>query len=316
MMTSRCLIAIDCSDQSLELVRYFSRLFPPEHHEAVLFHVSSSAPDALLDVGEDAEMASDMLPIRNWIATRQAYTKLFQERSKQLLVDAGFKPDAITIKSQTLKHGIARDILAESHNGYTMLLIGRSEPRPDGDRPLGSVATKLVSKCDHIPIAVVGGEPNADKIFIGFDHSDGAMHSVCFLGTILKNTNTEITLCHVIRSLKLKQIKKNNDLNYQNIFTPEHEYKWQVITEKKIRPILDRAIGRLNEAGWPLFKIHRKIIVDVDTRSQSLVEEARSGDHGTIVLGRRGASVVREFFLGRVSRKVLEKADAHAVWVV
>lgn len=73
-MKSRCLIAIDCSDQSLELVRYFSRLFPPEHHEAVLFHVNPTTPDALLDVGEDAEIASDMLPIRNWIATRHAYT--------------------------------------------------------------------------------------------------------------------------------------------------------------------------------------------------------------------------------------------------
>jgi nucleotide-binding universal stress UspA family protein len=46
------------------------------------------------------------------------------------------------------------------------------------------------------------------------------------------------------------------------------------------------------------------------------VEEARNSSCGTIVMGRRGLSRVEEFFMGRVSKKVLQLAKWNAVWVV
>ena len=42
----------------------------------------------------------------------------------------------------------------------------------------------------------------------------------------------------------------------------------------------------------------------------------REGGYGTIVVGRRGLSKVYEFFMGRVSDKVLHLAKDMAVWIV
>jgi nucleotide-binding universal stress UspA family protein len=46
------------------------------------------------------------------------------------------------------------------------------------------------------------------------------------------------------------------------------------------------------------------------------VEEAQKNGFGTIVIGRRGLSKVRQFMMGRVSNKVLQLARDLAVWVV
>ena len=59
-----------------------------------------------------------------------------------------------------------------------------------------------------------------------------------------------------------------------------------------------------------------KVIVDTDTRSRCLVNEALDHNYGTIVVGRRGTSMVREFFLGRVGQKVLNMAGRQAVWII
>ena len=47
-----------------------------------------------------------------------------------------------------------------------------------------------------------------------------------------------------------------------------------------------------------------------------ILQEAKEGGYGTIVMGRRGLSKVHEFLLGRVTTKVLQRAEKFAVWIV
>ena len=51
-----------------------------------------------------------------------------------------------------------------------------------------------------------------------------------------------------------------------------------------------------------------KIITGVYSRAKAIVEEARLGNYGTIVVGRRGLSKVQEFFIGRGSNQVIQLA--------
>ena len=44
--------------------------------------------------------------------------------------------------------------------------------------------------------------------------------------------------------------------------------------------------------------------------------KVETGSHFTIVMGRRGLSKVREFLLGRVTNKVLQRTENFAVWDV
>ncbi len=47
---------------------------------------------------------------------------------------------------------------------------------------------------------------------------------------------------------------------------------------------------------------------------KAILDEAKKGKYGTVVIGRRG--VDRAFFMGSVSRHVLDKISERAVWVV
>jgi nucleotide-binding universal stress UspA family protein len=72
----------------------------------------------------------------------------------------------------------------------------------------------------------------------------------------------------------------------------------------------------LGKAGVKGDQVSTKVVTGVASRAKAIVEEARKGGYGTIVMGRRGLSRLEEFYMGRVSNKVLQLAKEMAVWVV
>ena len=78
----------------------------------------------------------------------------------------------------------------------------------------------------------------------------------------------------------------------------------------------DRAVERLTNAGIPRTRISTQIITGAKSRAAAIVEEALKTGCGTIVVGRRGFSQVKDFSMGRVANKVVQIARGHAVWVV
>jgi nucleotide-binding universal stress UspA family protein len=88
------------------------------------------------------------------------------------------------------------------------------------------------------------------------------------------------------------------------------------MNRKKIEPAIDEAKRKLVSAGIASSKISVKILTEKSSRAGSIITEAKEGGFGTIVIGRRGLSSVEEFFIGRVSRKILHMAKKMAVWVV
>jgi nucleotide-binding universal stress UspA family protein len=73
---------------------------------------------------------------------------------------------------------------------------------------------------------------------------------------------------------------------------------------------------RLEEAGVEANRISSKYTLQSRSRAEDIVETAKEGEFGTIVMGRRGLSRVHEFPLGRVTNKVLHRADLFALWIV
>jgi nucleotide-binding universal stress UspA family protein len=84
----------------------------------------------------------------------------------------------------------------------------------------------------------------------------------------------------------------------------------------KMGTTFEEARKVLEEAGIRRKRIETEIISGAYSRASTLVEEARKRQCGTIVVGRRGLSKIEEFFLGRVSSKVLQMASDKTVWIV
>jgi nucleotide-binding universal stress UspA family protein len=114
-------------------------------------------------------------------------------------------------------------------------------------------------------------------------------------------------LLHVIRGVRYFQAE------IPDLFIPKVDIE---AAGKEISSTFEKAKRCLTDAGFKSNQITTKIISDVHSRAQAIVQEARDGDYGTIVLGRRGLSKVEEFFMGRVSKKVIQTIRNRAVWVV
>jgi len=305
----KVLIPIDGSGQSLAAVRYIGGVLKPEKTKIILFHVDPAMPESFLDLEKSPEFRSRLAPLRAWAAQQKKFIDDTMTKASKILFISGFPADAVSVKIQTKKTGIARDILHEAGTGeYKMVVVGRTGINKFKDLVLGSVANKLIGNLVNIPLVVVGGKPNPNKFIIAFDGSKGSMRSVSTVAAMLNNTDSEIMICHVIRSIGIEKLILGE--------TPFPEFDWTELCVKKIEPAIEEAKRKFVSAGLESGKISGKILTEKPSRAGGIIAEAKEGGFGTIVVGRRGLSAVEEFFIGRVSRKVLHMAKKMAVWVV
>lgn len=297
----RILLAVDGSDQAFETVRYVSQLFPPKRMETVLFHVATKVPEGFWDVEKNPAFKHKLSSVAAWATREQTVVQEFMERARQLFLDRGVPEDKVSVKMEARKKGIARDIITESQRGYDAVVVGRLGKSHLKDLVWGSVANKLIWRLTHLPVCVVGGSPQDGKILVALDTSEETTKVLDFAGNMMDMTDCEVTLLHVIRGLEFWTEDSSEEL--QN-------------AEKAATTLLEEAIGRLERAGLNRDRISTKISSGAASRAEAIVEEARKGGCGTIVVGRRGLSRVEEFFMGRVSKKVLQLAKWTAVWVV
>ena len=231
----------------------------------------------------------------------------FMDQAKQHLIRSGFPQGAITVKLQNRKKGIARDIIREAEEGYGAVVIGRKGMGTYKEIVVGSVTHKIVEKASFLPVLMIGQIPPDENILVPIDSSEGAMRAVEHVAATLGGFDFKIHLLHVIRGAM--------DFHeaVPHLFLPKISLEG---AEKEIQAVFDGAKLCLTNAGFQENQITTKIISDVRSRAEAIIQEAREQDYGTIVIGRRGLSKVQEFFMGRVSSKIIHTIRNRAVWVV
>ncbi len=306
---TKILLPSDGSDQAFDAIRYVAAFFPPPRTAVGLFHVDTGVPEALLDREKDPGFRAHNLPLGRWALEARKQTEEALERGRQILMDAGFPPGAVSLKVQTRKRGVARDILDEAHQGYDAVVVGRCGISNVKGVVVGSVAHKLVTQIDPLPIGVVGGSPEATKVLVGFDGSQGSMRAVDWVCSGMHKEGREVTLCFVVRSL-------GAHLGSGTIFKPEHEKAWIEASRQEMESAFEDAENRLVDAGFHPGHLFVRVLENHTSRAMGIAAVMRDAFCGTIVVGRQGLSKVQEFSIGRVGRKVLQLAEDRAVWIV
>jgi len=306
---NKILVAVDGSNQSLDAVRYVSKMLTPQGTDVVLFHVMRKIKDAFRDVGANPAFHSKIANISAWETTQGMMIQKFMNDARQLLLDEGFSDDSVFVKIHECEVGVARDIIRESNNGYRAVVVGRKGMSRLMDIMMGSIAHKLIEKLSNIPVWLVGGTPWAGKLLLALDHSLGSMRAVDHVGDILGGTNTNVKLLNVVRSPSFlnPEIDDISPAKQRDIYDQAKE---------EMAPVFEDATNALTQAGFNEKQITTNLISGVGSRAGTLVEEAKREGCGTIVIGRRGVTTVEDFFMGRVSNKVINLARDMAVWIV
>lgn len=303
----KILLALDGSDQAMNAVRYISKLVPPESTEIELFSVVSKVPEPYLDIEKDPSDTIKRSQV--WAEQMKMYMDNFMKKSVKTLVDAGFSNSAVTVKCEPRKVGVARDIINESANGFDAVVVGRSGLSYPRSTTTGSVAYKLVEAIRNIPVAVVGGKPEARSIYIAFDGSGRAMKGVNAVCTLMNRPNREVIISYVIRSLNIQ-------MEEERVFNSDSEEEWVGLNKREIDASFKAAEKHLNNAGFHPANVFTKLIENRASRALAVVRDAEAVNAGTLIVGRRGLSSVETFVMGRVTRKIFEMATGMAVWII
>ena len=297
----KILVALDGSDRSFEAIKYIAKvpMFRNTDAEFCLFGIYDAMPRYMQDMGKDPMFRKTYSEVQHWENQKKRDLRDFLEKCGKTLVDAGIGESNVKTKYQKKKVGIARDIIAEAKSGYGALMIGRKGAGVMKNVVLGSTAMKLLSAITDMPLALVGRDiPTPGKIIVAMDNSEYSMRAVDFVAANLSGKDYKIHLVHAVRD---------------DVDTPA-EMTEHFIDE--IAPVLNEAKARLVQSGFAEDSVVIKILTKQRSRAKAVMDEAENEEIGTIMTGRRGLNKVVEFFMGRVSNKIVQMARFNAVWVV
>ena len=296
----RLLLTVDGSERALQTVRYAGEEDAFKGMKIVLFHVFNSIPDAYYDLEKEPKSVKVVRHVRSWETQQKKNTHKYMEDARQMLLDAGHAETAIEIKIQNRKKGVARDIIIEAQKGYDAVLVRRRGLTALKNIIVGSVTNKLLEKLTFIPVLIAGRKPVNKKVLVAVDGSPCATKAVQFVADLLGPLDGyQVRLVHVVRSGSKSDVsafEKNGLVDTGSVF--------------------NEPVNLLTAAGFDPKKISTKAMTGVSSRAGAIVNSAEKGGWGTIVVGRRGLSSVSDFFMGRVSNKVVHAGRKDTVWIV
>ena len=118
----KILVAIDGSGQSLDAVRYVSKVIAPQNMKVILFHVQRKIDEAFWEVGINPAFSKRIANIRAWELEQGNAVKEFMDYSHQILLDARFTQEAVKVNIHPAKTGVARDIIKDKIRKRSLIL--------------------------------------------------------------------------------------------------------------------------------------------------------------------------------------------------
>jgi len=159
------------------------------------------------------------------------------------------------------------------------------------------------------------------RLLLAIDDSENAHRAVRYVGSLLKDTpDVAVTLFHVLKPMPRALLEHGGSENptieaQLGARLRDDREAWLRKEREAECRILLKACETLAESGFDTSGVTLKFGHEDDVAT-NILDEARSGQHDTIVIGRRGISRVTRMFGGGVSDQVLRDAKGFAIWIV
>jgi nucleotide-binding universal stress UspA family protein len=311
------MIAVDEWPASRHTIDYVGRMYGLVHDlHLVLLHVQPPVPPVLAEEsGRDAQMLRRLKALKAKLAD-QAQQVLGQAR--QHLVKLGVPEDNIELKAQPRRIGLARDIMFEAeHGAYDAVVLGRRGLSRTTEFFLGGVTSKVLMQGDKAPLWLVdhGLDRANHRFLVAVDGSENSLRAVDHVAFMLRaDSDAQVTLLHV--TSRLQNVcpvdfgeKPDEDLADIEVVFDQEEARCMADFEPKMYQVL-------KDGGFSEDRIQMKTIEKTAGVARAVVAEAKNADCSTIVIGRRGKTGAKEFFMGSISQRILHRSEGRAVWVV
>ena len=308
--TKSICVPIDGSENAKRSLDYLNFMFGYDHPLTVtLLYILPTLPPILVEEQKKNSSASKKLKAVE--AKNVEVAEKYLSEAKAVLEEKGFSSNAVKTIHRQKEVGTARDICHFSNKAEVDAVMvstkGRSRMQAFF---MGEVSRNLLEHCPQSPIWLLEPVVKKKNVLVCMDSSENALRAVDHTGFMLSGTDSSVILFHTKRHLRRflpKEVIED---------APELEELWKHAAGEQIAPVMKKANEILLKAGLKENQISTKIVDGSRSAADDILKAAKRYDCGTIVMGRRGLTGVKELIMGSVTRKVLEDLNEKAVWIV
>ena len=309
-MEKQILVPVADCRRSLRAVRYavHAASFVNKLH-FVLFHVQ---PMISLYLQDEAKKDLHVRAERNKMkAKNKGAAMALLEKYKAEMVSLGLDESRIELQTQVRQLGLAQDIIEYAQEKlFDAILIGRR--RISGIQKMfsSSVSSAILERSRILPVWMVDGTPVSKNVLVAVDGSESAMRAVDHLGFMVsRNADVKLIMLHVTNTARAYC-----EIDPDETADPE----FVKIVEKGDRACIDMfyplAIKKLKRLGLSEDQIRFETGKGGRRLGTTVVEYAQKHGYDTLVIGRTGLD--RAFYMGSVSRQIINRVSEGALWVV
>jgi nucleotide-binding universal stress UspA family protein len=308
-MKKKILIAVgDCS-HSRSAVKYAATLSQPANDTTyTLYNIQAAIPGILLEEAPKSPECED--EIEALVRERDNAAKCTVGELKDLLVTHGVPEAHIEAWVTPMEYGMAKDILDQAEAGnYDTIVLGSKGLTPRRDVFVGTTATKVVEHALKTSVWVIDEYTESRDILIAVDASENSLHVLDHvISSVGAKKGFRFVLFHVRPYLShyySLECERNNP-NLQKLIQDRDRHRMEDFHRQ--------AFDRFETAGITRSQVEIKTNEHGYDISTAILEEARRGAYGTVVIGRRGER--EAFFTGRIAMRLVQKMPSAALWVV
>lgn len=311
---TRILLPVDDSIHSINALRY-AVMMPLTVSQVTfsLFHVQPMLSEYIVEeAGKDPAVMKklEQLNERNAILG-----KGILNRHKERLVNLGVPEENIELNSSPRRTGVARDIILQAQlESVDAIVMGRHGYSRFQDTFIGSTTKSVIEHNTEVPVWVVDGEVTSKNILLAVDGSTISSKAMEYLLRLMpQNPDMDLTFFHVQPSLK-----DSCEIDFAVSQDREDQEFVAGIIEKADRQCIDNFMSHARRLLS--FKKIDENRLKMKTQStllnigKTILDEFRSGDYGTLVVGKRGAD--KQSFMGSVSNYLVTNLENGTLLIV
>lgn len=309
-MQKKILQAVDNTRPSQRAIHYavqLSSVVNKLHY--VLIHIQPMVSFFLQE--EASKSASAKRQLDKVLKKNDLFAGKLLDDCRDEMENKGIASDRIECIIKKRNLGYAKDIIDYAQKErYDAIVVGRRGLSGLFKMDAGSVTTDILEQSQVIPVWLVDGEVASSEMLMAIDGSESSLRAVDHVSFILSgNSDVHLTLLHVT----------SNARNYCEIDLEEQPNpELEEIVARGDKACIDQfyphAIKKFKDAGISEDRIKIETVKGSRLAGKTILDFAQKGNYGTVIIGRRGVN--KSFFMGSVSRYLINKISNRALWIV
>ena len=304
-------VPIDGSENALKSLDYINRIFGPKQNLRLsLVYLLPKLPPILVE--ESIKDRKTMNQLREIEKRNSQMAERLLTEAKNRLMKIGFTKGAVEAVFRKIEVGVARDICNWAENNKkadAIIISSRGRSRLEVFFT-GEIANKVLECVKLCPVWMVKGTVRSKHVLLAVDNSENAMRAVDHAAFLLSGTDVNVTVFHSKRDLR-RFVPREVLQEFPGV-----QKFWQSKAGDVVAPYMKKARETLIQAGLAENQISVRVVDGGRSAARDILKEAEENAIGTIILGRKGYSDVRDYAMGSTTKKVLDRAADTAVCIV